>query len=87
MFGPLVWWELVRLARRGDAARARVLLVYLLLLTIIGFAFWKAFPASPMRFFRGTAEPLPIAAAADFAQSLALVLLEAQMVLVAVIAT
>jgi len=86
MFGPLVWWELVRLARRGDAARARVLLVYLLLLTIIGFAFWKAFPASPMRFFRGTAEPLPVAAAADFAHALALVLLEAQMVLVAVIA-
>jgi ABC-type transport system involved in multi-copper enzyme maturation permease subunit len=86
MFGPLVWWELVRLARRGDAARARVLLVYLLLLTIIGFAFWKAFPGSPMRLFRGAAGPLPVATAAEFSQSLALVLLEAQLVLVAIIA-
>jgi ABC-type Na+ efflux pump permease subunit len=85
LFGPLVWWELVRLARGGHAARARILLIYALLLAFIGFAFSWSFPRSPMPLFRGTAEPFSIATAASFAQSLALVLLEAQLVLVAAI--
>ncbi|MBA4066345.1 MAG: hypothetical protein C0501_22045 [Isosphaera sp.] len=72
-----MWWELVRLARRGDAARARVLLLYSLLLAAAGFAFVWAYPASP-------ADPVPAARAADFARSLAVVLLEAQLVVVAV---
>ena len=38
LFGPLVWWELARLARRGHAARSRVLILYGLLLTALGFA-------------------------------------------------
>jgi ABC-type Na+ efflux pump permease subunit len=87
-FGPLVWWELVRLARLGHAARARVLLLYALLLAVVGYAVWWSYVAqhtSPVRLFRGSADPLPPAAAARFAESLALVLLEAQLLLVAVI--
>ncbi len=88
LFGPLVWWELVRLARRGHAARARVLLLYALLLSVIGFAVVYSIrntPADATRLLRGTAEPLSLNQTADFAHSLALVLLEAQLLLVAVI--
>ena len=38
LFGPLVWWELVRLARKGHATRARVLVLYVLLLAVVGLA-------------------------------------------------
>jgi ABC-type Na+ efflux pump permease subunit len=71
-----VWRELVRLARRGDAARARVLVLYSLLLAAAGFAFVWAYPGSPL-------DPVPPARAADFATSLAVVLLEVQLVIVA----
>ena len=88
LFGPLVWWELVRLARRGHAARARVLLLYALLLAVVGFAVAYSFgksPADVTRLLRGTAEPIPLNATAGFAQSRALVLFEAQLLIVAVI--
>ena len=84
MFGPLLWWELVRLARRGDAARTRVLFLYLLLLTVIGFIFWKAFSVYPSRFFDGSVGSL--SPARSDGGMLALILLEVQLVLVAVIA-
>lgn len=84
MFGPLLWWELVRLARRGDAARARVLFLYLLLLTLIGFVFWKSFSTCPSRLLDGTIGFLPVANSDG--GSLALILLEVQLLLVAIVA-
>jgi ABC-type transport system involved in multi-copper enzyme maturation permease subunit len=89
LFGPLVWWELVRLARRGDATRARILLLYSLLLAIVLFAFWWSYPGSPIPLFLGKVDPIPTNAAArvsaQFAGELVLVLLEAQLLLVAAI--
>jgi ABC-type transport system involved in multi-copper enzyme maturation permease subunit len=77
LFGPLVWWELVRLARKGDMHRARTLLLYSLFLATVLFAFWWSFPASPISMFFG-----PAGFAGKFVDNLALVLLEAQLLLV-----
>ncbi|HEV3437837.1 MAG TPA: hypothetical protein VG122_10785, partial [Gemmata sp.] len=92
LFGSLVWWELVRLARRRQASRGRVLLLYLLLLTIVLFAVWWSSPNSPSRLFCGTPETLSLGKAAEdrrsaayFAESLALILLEAQLLFVAIL--
>lgn len=85
LFGPLVWWELAKLARRGHATRARIILLYSLLLALITFAFYWSFPASPYRLFRGTAGTLTIAQSSSLAESLALVLFETQILLVAVL--
>jgi ABC-type Na+ efflux pump permease subunit len=82
-----VWWELVRLARRGQAGRARVLLLYALLLAIVGFAVvWSVRQShSPFYLFRGATDPLSRNDASRFAELLALVLFEAQLLLVAAI--
>ena len=85
LLGPLAWWELTRLARRGDAARARIFFLYILLVVVLGFTVWKLYPTSPLRFLRGASSAPPVLTATDFSPSLALVLLEAQLVLVAVI--
>lgn len=87
MFGPLVWWELVRLARRGQAARARVLFLYALLLSVLVFVVIYSLgktPSDATRLLRGTAGPLTINEASRFASSLTLVLFETQILLVAV---
>ncbi|MCE9565404.1 MAG: hypothetical protein K8U57_25555 [Planctomycetes bacterium] len=83
--GPMVWWELVTLARRGHTVRARILLLYTLLLAVIVFAFGWFRTTSPIPFFLGTADPLPHQELAKFARWLVFSLLEAQLVLVAVI--
>ncbi len=87
LFGPLVWWELTRLARRGHAARSRVLLLYGLLLAGLGFAIvWSFYHlGSATRLLRGTGEPISAADAAALGETLALVLLEAQLLLVAAV--
>ena len=81
--GNLVWWELVRLARRGHAARARVLLLYTMLLGVVVFVSAK-YAGNPLALVIGTADPLPPAEIGRFAHQLAFALLEAQLVLVAV---
>jgi ABC-type Na+ efflux pump permease subunit len=83
LFGPLVWWELVRLARRGHAARSRVLILYGLLLATLAFAVvWSFYHFnSATQLLSGIKEPLPVA----FWETLALVLFEVQLLLVAVI--
>jgi ABC-type transport system involved in multi-copper enzyme maturation permease subunit len=95
LFGPLVWWELVRLARLGHATRACVLLLYTLLLAVAVLAFWKSYPASPVGLLRDAAGSLSGAWPADaerarrlaeFARLLPLVLFEAQLLLVAAVA-
>jgi ABC-type transport system involved in multi-copper enzyme maturation permease subunit len=87
LFGPLVWWELARLARGGHAARSRVLILYGLLLTALGFAIvWSLYRLkSPTLLVFGNAGPLPIARAAELSETLALVLLEAQLLFVAAV--
>jgi ABC-type transport system involved in multi-copper enzyme maturation permease subunit len=86
LFGPLVRWELVRLARRGHAARARVLLLFALLLAVVGFALvWSLVEhRDPFRLLLGTAE-VSIEQSAQFGGRLALTLLEAQLLFVAAI--
>jgi len=81
----LVWWELVRLARRGHTVRSRILLLYALLLAVVVFAFWWSRSTGPVPLFLGTATPIPHTQVADFARSLAFTLLEAQLLLVAII--
>jgi ABC-type transport system involved in multi-copper enzyme maturation permease subunit len=92
LFGTFARWELLRLIRRKQARAAPVLLLYLLLLTLGMFAVWWSAPASPLRLVHGTGEPLSLGhggddrrSAAYFAESLALVLFEAQLFFVAVL--
>jgi ABC-type transport system involved in multi-copper enzyme maturation permease subunit len=87
LFGPLVWWELARLARRGHAARSRVLILYGLLLTMLGFAVVWSFDRfrDPTRLLLDGTGPLPTAKVAALSENLALVLLEAQLLLVAAV--
>jgi ABC-type Na+ efflux pump permease subunit len=87
VFGPLVWWELARLARRGHAVRSRVLILYGLLLVILAFAVVWSFDRfrDPMHLIREGTGPLPAAKVAAFSENLALVLLEAQLLLVAAV--
>ncbi len=82
-FGPLVWWELARLARGGHVTRSRVLFLYALLLTIIVFVFVRSYPASPLPYLLGHAE-FPASRAADLWRVLTLVLFQVQLLLVAV---
>jgi ABC-type transport system involved in multi-copper enzyme maturation permease subunit len=88
LFGPLVRWELVRLARQGQTARSRVLLVYSLLLALIVFAvvwsFWRN-PTDPAALLRGGTEALSHETLAGLAEWLALTLLEVQLLVVAAI--
>jgi ABC-type Na+ efflux pump permease subunit len=80
--GPLAAWELRRLARRGLALRVRLVLLYILFLTFIGFtALW--FQSVPVRdVFTGALPRLPHAEASTFAESFVLTVLEAQLVVV-----
>lgn len=78
----LVWWELARLARRGHAARARILLLYGLLLGIVVFAILER--GNPMPLFQGNAT-LDLKSADRFSRQLVFILLESQLLLVALI--
>ena len=77
----------MRLARRGHAARSRVLILYGLLLTALGFAVvWSFYHLrSPTRLIRGYADPMPVAEVRALFEWLAIVLLEAQLLLVATV--
>jgi len=83
--GPMVWWELVTLARRGHTVRARILLLYTLLLAMILFAFWWFNGPVAISYILGTNEPLTREVVADFARHLVIALLAAQILLVAVV--
>jgi ABC-type transport system involved in multi-copper enzyme maturation permease subunit len=81
--GPLGGWELLRLARRGQVTRARLLVLYLL---FIAFALTPVFwlPGhDPFALFTGTGRTLPPAQAAAFANQFALMLLGAVLLAVA----
>src|SRR5262249_33163061 len=88
LFGPLLRWELVRLARRGQTTRARILHLYTLLLAVVGLAFvWsvKTSPDNPSRLLHG-GNSMSLAQSAQFAESLALMLLAVQMAIVVSVA-
>jgi ABC-type transport system involved in multi-copper enzyme maturation permease subunit len=86
LVGPLFSWELVRLARRGQDARARTILALVLLLTQFGFTVvW--FRTTDLReLFFGTQQVLDIQESAQFAEQFALSLLLAQMAVMVLIA-
>ena len=76
LIGPLAGWELVRLARRGQAHRSRQMVVYLvavgfILLPILWFP-W----ADPVGLFVDGGQTLRPAEAARFAERFALVVIE-----------
>ena len=81
LIGPLAGWELRRLARRGLALRVRLILLYLLFLTFVLFAAYWFYPMPVREVF--SARRIALADLAAFAHSFSLVLLEAQLVLVA----
>lgn len=76
--GPLMGWELRRLARRGLALRVRLVLLYVLFLAFVGFAAYWFYPL-PVRDVFASPRPILLADAAQFAHSFSLVLLEAQL--------
>jgi ABC-type transport system involved in multi-copper enzyme maturation permease subunit len=86
LIGPLAGWELVRLARRGQSHRGRLLVAYLLLIAfIITPVFWFSSDISigPLDIFFGTLRPMSLPDAAAFGRRFALVLLEAVLFAVA----
>jgi ABC-type transport system involved in multi-copper enzyme maturation permease subunit len=85
LIGPLAGWELRRLARRGLALRVRLGLLYVLFITFVGFsAVW--FAPLPWRDVFTAPRRLAPSEAAAFADSFALVLLEAQLAAVVALA-
>jgi ABC-type transport system involved in multi-copper enzyme maturation permease subunit len=75
--GPLAGWELLRLARRGQSHRGRLLVVYLLLIAfILTPVFWFN-NVDPLDLFLTTRDPLTPPEAAAFANRFALSLLQA----------
>ena len=86
LLGPLASWELMRLARNGDATRVRVLLLTVLLFGVVGFAVVLSyFPdrTDPFRLLLGRG-PSP-AETAKLGGWLAFSLLEVQLLFVAAI--
>jgi ABC-type transport system involved in multi-copper enzyme maturation permease subunit len=84
LVGPLGAWELIRLARRGQPARARLMVLYLLFLAfVLTPILW--FPhVDPVELFLGSGQELPHEEVATFANRFALVVLHT--ILIAVIA-
>lgn len=84
--GALAGWELRRLARRGQAMRVRLVLLYTLLLTFLAFAsVW--FAHLPVRdIFLAKTHVFSLNESANFAATFALLALEAQLAAVVAIA-
>src|SRR5262245_60092620 len=85
IIGPLAGWELIRLARRGQSHRGRLLVAYLLLIAfIVTPVFWFIDQQlEPLDIFFGTLQPMQRKEAAAFGQRFTLVLLEAVLFAVA----
>jgi ABC-type transport system involved in multi-copper enzyme maturation permease subunit len=79
LIGPLFSWELVRLARRGQDARARFILAVSVLFVLTAFTFaW--FPhVAPSDLFFGTSQVLPLRESAQFGEQFALAFILAQL--------
>lgn len=80
LVGPLFKWELVRLARRGQDARARFILAVSLLFVLTVFTFaWFPYTSPSELLFGTTAQVLPLAESARFGEQFALTFLLAQL--------
>ena len=82
LIGPLAAWELRRLARSGAALRVRLVFLYALLFAFAGFAVVWFDPLPVRDVFTTGFRFSSLADAAKFADTFALVLLEAQLVVV-----
>lgn len=84
--GPLFKWELVRLARRGQDARARFILAVALLFVLTAFTLiW--FPhTDPSELFFGTSQTVTLNDSAKFADSFALTFILAQLAVLVLLA-
>ena len=85
LVGSLAGWELRRSARRGQATRVRLVLLYTLFLTVLAFAAYWFQPLSVCELFRARSLILSPSDATKFAEAIALVLLEAQLAAVVAI--
>ena len=84
LIGPLSGWELIRLARRGQGHRGRLLVGYLLLIAAILTPLFWFNPHDYVAFYFDPQEPPQShAEAARFARKFALVLMEAALLAVA----
>ncbi len=77
--GPLFSWELFRLARRGQDARGRFILAFLLFLVLTGFSLIWFNKTSPADLFFGDSQVLSIAETSAFGSSFSLTFLIAQL--------
>ena len=86
LIGPLASWELLRLARRGQFHRGRLLVVYFLLIAVLMVpVFW--FPAAdPLDLFLAPRGTLPTSEATKFNNRFVLVLVESILLAVAAMA-
>ena len=77
--GPLFGWELVRLARRGQDARARFILAFSLFLVLTAFSLVWFRNTSPVELFFGDSQVLKVSESALFGESFSLTFVLAQM--------
>jgi len=77
--GPLFRWELVRLARRGQDARARFILAFSLFLVLTAFSLIWFRHSSPLELFLGESQQLNIRDSAKFGESFSLTFVLAQL--------
>ena len=77
--GPLFSWELFRLARRGQDARGRFILAFLLFLVLTAFSLIWFRNTAPSDLFFGASQQLSIAETSAFGASFSLTFLIAQL--------
>ena len=78
LVGPLFSWELFRLARRGQDARGRFILAFLLFLVLTAFSMIWFRNTAPSELFFGDSQKLSIAETSAFGASFSLTFLIAQ---------
>gem|GEM_PF-1660053 len=79
LIGPLFSWELFRLARRGQDARGRFILAFLLFLVLTAFSMIWFKQTAPADLFFGDSQKLSIAETSAFGSSFSLTFLIAQL--------
>ena len=77
--GPLFSWELFRLARRGQDARGRFILAFLLFIVLTAFSLIWFRNTAPSDLFFGASQQLSIAETSAFGASFSLTFLIAQL--------
>ena len=77
--GPLFGWELIRLARRGQDARARFILAVSLLFVLTIFTLVWFRQSDPWELFTATSQSLPLEQSARFGEQFALTFLFTQL--------